>query len=254
MSRAIIILTLVASASLGLTYLLGAEILAAAGLILAQAKIVLARAASLSGGAILAWLKAQGLNFARVEIAKRWFLKSLLPLIIGAALQRRISQSLGFMKDKVATRQAAIMEWYSDLPKLVRWIVLGLGILAMLGLTMSSLGLWVLVFTVQVPVWLVAVGSAGGQMLWRTLQKTVFKTLAFMKLMSVVAFLRRRMPEGAKRQVRRMEFRMARRVVRQRKLTLRQLSAQKDGAAMRLALLRARWKGGKQETSQKQES
>ncbi|MEO0914791.1 MAG: hypothetical protein AAFY59_17715 [Pseudomonadota bacterium] len=241
MTRALLLLGFLATASIGLTYFLGAEILAALGMILAQLKIVLAKAASLSSGVVLNWLKAQGINFARVEIAKRWFLKSLLPLILGAALQRQIASAFGRGKEIVARRQAALMGWYRELPKPARWAVLALGIVAMLGLTMSSLGLWVLVFTVQVPIWLVAAGSAGLQVLWRTLQKMVFRTLAFMKIMTAWGFLRRRMPAGARRRLRRMEFRIARTVVRQRKLTLRQVRNQKDGLAMRWALLKAWW-------------
>ncbi|NIP18307.1 MAG: hypothetical protein GWM87_09240, partial [Xanthomonadales bacterium] len=89
--RALALLILLCLASVALSAYFGAEILAALGAILAQLKIIGAKLSAVSSRTVLLWLKAQGINFARIEIGKRWLTRSLIPLLIGAATQRRIT-------------------------------------------------------------------------------------------------------------------------------------------------------------------
>lgn len=236
--RALILLTLVAGASLTLSYVMGAEVLAALGMVIAQAKIVIAKVFSVTWRGILVWLQAQGMNFARVEIAKRYVYKSLLPMILGAAFQRQIAGILGEFKARVLARYTAMMDWYRALPKPVRIVGILIAMFGMLLVALSSVSVWLLLFSVQLPFWIIAITVAFGNMIWQSVQKLLFRTVAFMKLYRIWGFLRDRLPADWLARKRRFDFRVARIVVKRRKLTLQQLQSGKDGLSLRWALLR----------------
>ncbi|WP_112323837.1 hypothetical protein [Oceanibium sediminis] len=238
MIRAIALLLLVASASVALSLIFGAEVLAALGLMLTQAKVVLGKVAALSGATLVNWLKAQGINFARVELGKRWFMRSLLPMVIGAATQRRIAAFVKTYMAHVKLRYALMMDWYRSRPRAMRIVLILIAMFATLALAVTSMSLWLLLFSVQLPIWIIAGVSAFGAMIWQTLQKMLFRTLAFMQLYSLWGFLRRRVPRAYLQRVRRFNFRIARIVVRRRRMTVAQLHAQKDSLAMRWELAR----------------
>ncbi len=237
--RALAILFLLIAASVALSFAFGAEVLAAVGLILSQLKIVLAKVGALSWKGAVVWLKAQGVNFARVEVAKRWFLKSLLPLIIGASMQRRISQLFDRFLTGFRKRRDAMMDTYRGWPKPVRIVTVLAAVAAVLALTITTMSVWLIVISVQLPIWIIAASGSLWQILWRFLQKLVFRTLAFMQLYRVWGALKKRLPESYLRRKRAFDFRVARMVVRQRRMTVAQLHAQKNGWSMRLSLLRA---------------
>jgi len=88
--RALLLLALVTAASLALTYALGEKVLIALGLILLQIQIIGKKLVSLELPAILAWLKAQAVLFFRIELLKKWVMTTLLPLLMGSALRRRL--------------------------------------------------------------------------------------------------------------------------------------------------------------------
>ena len=236
--RAIVLLAIVAGFCAGMSYWFGAEILAALGIALQQLKIVIAKIATVSASGIIAWLKAQGINFARVELGKRWFMKSILPLLIGAALQRRINLYFRSFIRKVKFRYRRMQRWYKAQDIAMKVVLIALVVASTLALALSSMSLWLFIFSVQLPFWIIASIGAFWQIIWRSLQKMVFRTLAFMQLYRVLGFLRRRMPESYMRRLRRYNFRIARIVVRRRRMTVAQLHAQKDGWAMRWALVR----------------
>ncbi|MEM7613556.1 MAG: hypothetical protein AAF245_00845, partial [Pseudomonadota bacterium] len=110
--RALALLIVLIGVSLGLSFWFGAEVLAALGAVIAQLKVIIARTMAISSQTILVWLKAQGLNFARVELAKRWFLKSLVPMLIGAANQRRIANFVQAYTSFAKARFGEMMDWY----------------------------------------------------------------------------------------------------------------------------------------------
>jgi len=59
-------------------------------------------------------------------------------------------------------------------------IVVGLIVVfAALGLSVSSVGLWVILLSVKLPLWIVAVFSSGVQMTWATIRKVALKTVTF---------------------------------------------------------------------------
>ncbi|MSU91432.1 hypothetical protein GE300_17775 [Rhodobacteraceae bacterium 2CG4] len=236
--RALILLGLVASASVALSYMFGAEVLAALGMIISQAKIVLAKTLSIGSKGLVLWLKAQGMNFARVELAKRWVLKSLVPMLIGAANQRRIAGFVAAFKTAATGRYRSMMAWYKQLPLAVRVISVLIAMCATLALAITSMSLWLLIFSVQVPFWIIAAATAFGTMIWKTVQKLLFRTIAFMQLYRIWGMIRDRLPPEYLARKRRFDYRIARIVVRRRKLTLGQMRTGKDSLAMRLALIR----------------
>jgi len=235
--RALAILVFIAGLCLGLSYWFGAEILAALGLAVQQAKILFARLATISAGGVASWLKAQGINFARVELGKRWFFKSILPLLIGAALQRRISITFRSFVRRVKFRYRTMQRWYKMQDRLMKIVLISIVVGATLALALSSMSLWLFVFSVQLPLWIIATIGAFWQVIWRSLQKLVFRTLAFMQLYRAWGLLRDRLPESYLRRVRRFNFRIARIVVKRRRMTVSQLHASKHSWGMRWALL-----------------
>ena len=236
--RALAILAFLAGVCLGLSYWFGAEILAAIGFMVQQAKIVIARLATVSAGGVATWLKAQGINFARVELGKRWFVKSILPLLIGAALQRRISIMFRSFLRRVKLRYRRMQRWYKAQDRVMRYVLIGIVVGATLALALTSMSLWLFIFSVQVPFWIIATLGAFWQVIWRSLQKALFRTLAFMQIYRAWGFVRNRLPESYLRRVRRFNFRIARIVVKRRRMTISQLHARKDSWGMRWALIR----------------
>jgi hypothetical protein len=103
----------------------------------------------------------------------------------------------------------------------------------------SSLGLWLILFSVKLPLWLVATVSAFARIVVTSVRKMAFKAVAFFQLGWLWRILRRRLPHEYLERKRRFDFRVARRVVRRRRMTVRQLAASKDGLSMRLALIGA---------------
>ena len=102
---------------------------------------------------------------------------------------------------------------------------------------MTSLGLWLLLFSVKLPLWIAAVSAAFGRMVWVSVQKMVFKALAFLQLRWLWRLTSRILPESWLAWTRRYEFRLARKVVRRRRMTLRQLSERKDSLPFRLGIM-----------------
>ncbi|MEM8822427.1 MAG: hypothetical protein AAGB10_08580 [Pseudomonadota bacterium] len=238
LARALALLCVLIGVSLGLSYWFGAEVLAALGLIFSQIKIVFARAMALSSNTLLIWLKAQGMNFARVEIAKRWLLKSLVPMLIGAVNQRRIATFVKAYTSYAKERFDRMMAAYQALPRPTRYVLILVAMSASLALALTTMSLWLLLFSVQLPMWILAGLAAFWQLIWQTLQKFIFRTLAFMQLFRAWGYLRDRVPPAYLQRLRRFNFRIAREVVKRRRLTVAQLHNQKDSVGMRWALLR----------------
>lgn len=236
--RALALLILLVAASLALSVYFGAEILAAVGAMLAQLKIVAAKLTALGSRSVLLWLKAQGINFARVELVKRWLTRSLIPLLIGAAAQRRIAEFGRGLVDLTRTKHDAMIAAYKAQPRAARVVLVLTAIAATLAVTVTTVSLWLIVFSVQIPLWVIAGFAAFRRMIWGWIQKLVFRSLAFMQVFRLWGSLRRRMPPQYLARLRRFNFRVARMVVRRRRMTLAQLAKHRYGLGMRLALLR----------------
>jgi len=236
--RALAIAAALLVVSVSLTRIFGVEILVALGLLLTQLKVIAGKSGSFLLATLPAWIKMQGANFLKIELAKHWVTKSLLPMLIGAGLQRRISGWTGRLTTGFRARSARLGAWYRDLSP--GWRVLGIGValLTVLALSVTSLGLWLFVFSVQVPIWIAAAFGTIGRMLWQSGQKMAFRAVAFMQLYRIWGLVRRRLPPEYLDRKRRFDYRIARIVVRRRRLTVAQLHARKHGLALRWALLR----------------
>ncbi len=225
--RALLILFAIGSVTAGVSYIFGAEILAALGMIFSQLKVVTARVMAMSSGTVLAWLKAQGINFARVELGKRWLLKTLLPLLVGAAMMRRLSQLAAGFKARFVETSNQLTNWYRELPTAVRIVGILIAMCGILALAVTTMSLWLLIFSIQLPIWVAAAFAAFGQMIWQSLQKAVFRAIAFFKLTKIWAFLKKRLPETQQQGLKRFERKMARNVIRQRRAAVARLKASK---------------------------
>ena len=245
--RALALLILVIGASILLTWYFGADVLLALGLILTQLKVLGQKIVSVEVPAILVWLKTQTAAFFRVELLKKYFYSSIVPLLMGPAIKRRVEAFLTRYKDAVRARYDALITWYSALEWYEKTVAALIVLFAMLALSVSSLGLWLILFSVKLPFWVIAGFAAFGRMLWSSITKTAFKTIAFLQLSWLWRLIRPRLPAAYLDRKRRFDFRIARAVVRRRRMTLAQLQAGHRGLSLRLALMAAYFRAEKPE-------
>lgn len=240
--RAILLLLFVGSVSIGLTMYFGSEVLVALGLILVQLKVVAKKLMSVELPAVLGWLKAETAMFFRIELLKKWAMTTAFPLLVGSAILRKIDAVLSRYRAAIKTQYDALIGWYSALDLHIKIIATLIVLFATLGLSVSSIGLWLILFSVKLPFWLVAAFSSFVQMTWLTIRKMAFKAIAFFQLGWLWRFIRNRLPEGYLERKRRLDFRVARMVVRRRRLTVRQLAERKDSLSLRWAVIREGWR------------
>lgn len=243
--RAVLLLSFVLGASAYLTWHFGADVLLALGLILTQLKILGQKLLSIELPAILVWLKTQTAAFFRFELIKKYFYSAVVPLLMGPVVKRRIEAFLTRYKSAMRSRYDALITWYNSLEWYEKTFAAIVVLAAMLGLSVTSLGLWLVLFSVKLPFWVIAAASATGRMIWSTITKTAFKTIAFLQLGWFWRLIRRRLPDSYLDRQRRFEYRLARRVVRQRRMTLKQLEAGHNSLALRWALLMAYFRSEK---------
>ena len=245
--RAVFILLIVGSVSIGLTMYFGTDVLVALGLIFVQLKVVAKKLVAVELPSVLAWLKTETSTFFRIEIFKKWAMTTALPLLVGNALLRKIDSFLTRYRAAIRRQYETLTTWYSALEWYEKIVMTLIMVFAALGLSVSSIGLWLILFSVKLPFWLVAAFSSFVQMTWVTIRKMAFKTVAFFQLGWLWRMLQKRLPEGYLERKRRLDFRVARMVVRQRRLTVRQLAERKDSLSLRWAVIRAGWKKSKDE-------
>lgn len=237
MVRAVFILVLVIGLSLAATLYFGRDVVIALGLIAVQIKLLAKKLSMVEWPAVLVWLKTQAQLFLRVELIKKYITTTLVPLIMGRALLRRITAGLRLYIDAVKARQAALMTWFRGLSGIERALAWAILLVATLGLSVSTLGLWLILFSVQLPLWLVAGAATLGRMVWASLSKSLFKMLAFLQLKWLWRGLRWLLPRRWLDAKRRWDYRVARAVIRRRRMTVRQLAARKDDLPFRIGVL-----------------
>lgn len=235
--RAIFLLTLVVGLSVAATVYFGNEVLIALGLILVQAKIILKKVATLELPVFILWLKTQASAFFKIELIKKWIMSTLMPLVLGKALLRRLAGLFSGYIEAVKARYERMLDWYRGLSGLEKAVSALILIFATLALSVSSIGLWLVLFSVQVPLWIVAGATAAGRMIWVTLQKSTFKAIAFLQLGLLWKGLQKLLPEGLLKRKRAFDYRVARAVIRRRRLTVRQLADRKDSLPFRMGLM-----------------
>lgn len=239
--RALFILLVVGSVSVGLTIYFGNEVLVALGLILVQLKVLAKKLVAVELPSILTWLKAETSAFFRVELLKKWMMTTAMPLLVGNAVLRKLDGWIKRYRDSIRARYDRLLSWYMGLERHEKFVATLIVVFAALGLSVSSIGLWLILFSVKLPFWLVAAVTSLGQMTWATVRKMAFKAVAFFQLGWFWRFAQRRLPEGYLERKRRLDFRIARAVVRRRRLTLRQLAERKDSVSLRWAVVREGW-------------
>ncbi|WP_425098643.1 hypothetical protein [Tropicibacter sp. S64] len=235
--RALLLLNLAIGLSGLATWYFGTDVLIALGLILVQVKILAKKLWLIEWPVLLVWLQTQGAAFFKVELIKKYLMTVALPLVLGKRFFRQIKAWLSGYLDGVAQRQAAMMAWFNGLSGLERALAWAIILFGTLALSVSGLGLWLILFSVKLPLWLISAAVSLGRMLWTSVQKTLFKALAFLQLGWLWRGLRRLLPARLLRWKRRQDYRIARAVVRRRRLTIRQLHERKDRLPFRMGVL-----------------
>ncbi len=235
--RPLALLTIAVALSVAATLYFGNEVLIALGLILTQVKVISKKLAMVELPAILAWLKLQSSAFFKVELLKKWITTTLLPLLLGKAVLRRIAAWLGEYRALISKRYLRLLRWYRDLHP-VEKVIAALAILfATVALSVTSLGLWLILFSVKLPLWFAAAATALWRMTWVSVQKMTFKAVAFFQLTWLWRLIRRILPASWLERKRRFDYRVARAVIRRRRMTIRQLADRKDSLPFRLGIM-----------------
>ncbi|MCC1493786.1 hypothetical protein [Cognatishimia sp. F0-27] len=228
MIRAIALLVLAIGASILATLYFGNEVLIALGLILTQSKVLLQKIVSLKPALVLAWIKAHGIVFFKKDLPYRWVSSVLVPLVLGKALAKRIGLIVDRLTAPIVQQRALLMAWYRGRSGLEKGLLTVALVAATLALSVTTIGLWLILFSISLPLWLVSTALALGKALSRTVQKSLFRAVAFLQLKWVSRLLVRILPKQWVARKRRFDFRMARAVVRRRRMTVEQLAARKD--------------------------
>ncbi|MEM6387273.1 MAG: hypothetical protein AAF718_13670 [Pseudomonadota bacterium] len=235
--RGFLLLIAAVSLSYAATIYFGNEVLIALGLILTQLKVLGKKMVGLELPAVLAWLKIQMSVFFRVELLKKWITTTALPLLLGRATLRRLLAFTDRYRQAVRQRYIRLLRWYRRLNKWEKLLSAAIILAATVAVSVTSLGLWLILFSIKLPLWLVAVAAALGQMTWASVQKMAFRAAAFLQLSLVWKGILRLLPASWLAAKRRFEYRVARTVIKRRRMTLAQLEARKDSLPFRMGLL-----------------
>lgn len=238
LKRALALLFLFVAASVAASLYFGAEILIALGLILTQAKLLWKAVLAIKLPAALSWLKAQATSFLRIELLKKWFMTTLLPLLVGPVLLRRIARFFMRYKVRVRQRYQAMLDWFAGLEWYEKIAATLVVLAATIALTVSTMGLWLILFSIKLPLWVLAAVTAMLKSTWLSLQKWAFKAVAFLQLGWLWRWLSRRLPQRWMRRKKRLDYRVARMVVQRRRMTLRQLESGRRSLGLRWELWR----------------
>lgn len=237
MLRGFLLLIAAVSLSYAATVYFGNEVLIALGLILTQLKVLGKKLMGLELPAILAWLKMQASVFFRVELLKKWLTTTALPLLLGRAALRRIAAFTLQYRRAVRLRYMRLLRWYRRLSLWEKLLAAAIILAATVAVSVTSLGLWLILFSVKLPLWIVAVATAIGRMTWTSIQKMAFRAAAFLQLSLIWKGVKRLLPASWLAWKRRFDYRVARTVIRKRRMTLAQLEARKDSLPFRMGLL-----------------
>ena len=145
------------------------DVLVALGLILMQAKIVAKKLVAVELKSVVAQLKAVGSTFLRIKVLKKW--PMTLPHLVGKALLRKLDTFLSRYRDAIFRQYDRSISWYNAMVWHVKIVVALIVVFAALGLSVSSVGLWVILLSVKLPLWIVPAFSSGVQMTWATIRK-----------------------------------------------------------------------------------
>ncbi|MEL7343733.1 MAG: hypothetical protein AAFN59_02610 [Pseudomonadota bacterium] len=245
--RALALLVIFVAISVALTMYFGVEVLVALGLILTQLKVLWKSVLGLELPSALVWLKSQAGAFLRIELIKKWFMSSLLPLLVGPILLRRLTRFIARYRVRLGQRYTALLAWYAGLEWYEKVLATLVVLAATVALTVSSLGLWLILFSVKLPLWVVAAFGALWKSTWTSAQKMLFRAVAFLQLGWLWRWISRLLPQRWLRRKKRLDYRVARSIVRQRRTTLRQIETGWRSIGLRWALWREKRRQSRQE-------
>ena len=243
--KSLILLTLTVALSVAATLHFGNEVLIALGMLLTQFKIIAKKAASIELPAVLVWLKTQASVFFKFELLKKWLTTTLLPLLLGSAVLRRIANFIRGYRSAVRRRYRSLLIWYGRLHWFEKILAALIILFATIALSVTSMGLWLVLFSVKLPLWIAAATAAFWRMAWLSIQKMTFKIIAFFQLKWLWRGVSRVLPASWLQRKRRFDYRVARAVIRRRRLTVRQLAEKKDSLPFRLGVLIEYLTGGR---------
>lgn len=235
--RAILLLTVVVILSALATWYFGKDVLIALGLILVQLKIIFKKTATLELPVFMIWLKTHASAFFKIELIKKWIMSTLMPMVLGKAVLRRLAGFFTRYIEAVQARYAKLFQWYQSLSGIEKFVSGLILVFAALALSVSTVGLWLILFSVQVPLWIVASGTALGRLIWGSVQKMAFKAVAFLQLGLLWKGVQKLLPESLLKRKRAFDYRVARAVIRRRRMTVRQLADRKDSLPFRMGLM-----------------
>ena len=241
--RALALLFAAVAISIAATMYFGQDVLIALGLILTQAKVMAKKMVGLELPAIIIWLKVQASIFFRIELLKKWITTTLLPLLLGRALLRRIAAWTGQYRRALRLRYMRLLRWYRRLHPAEKIIAALIILCATIALSVTSLGLWLVLFSVKLPLWFAAAATAFWKMIWTSVQKMTFRAVAFLQLSLGWRAVKKILPSALLERKRKFDYRVARAVIRRRRLTLRQLAERKDSLPFRMGLIFEYWRG-----------
>lgn len=237
MWRGILLLIAAVGFSVAATLHFGQDVLIALGLILTQLKVIAKKLAGTELAAVLFWLRAQATVFLRIELIKKWLMTSVVPLIFGKAALRRIAAFTARYRRAARRRYKRLLRWHRSLGTFEKLLAALIILFATVALSVTSIGLWLILFSVKIPLWIAAIATAFTTMVWTSVQKMAFRAAAFFQLALIWRWLKRRLPATWLERKRRFDYRVARTVVRRRRMTLRQLEARKDSLPFRMGIL-----------------
>lgn len=215
----------------------GEAVIVAFGLLLVQLKLLSKKITLMDLTMVWGWIKLQGGVFLRIELIKKWIMTTLVPLLVGKATLRRLASFIHGYSAALKARYARLLNWYAQLGWIEKSLAAAIVLFATVALGVSTIGLWLVLFSVKIPLWLAAFAATALQSLWAGVQKTLFKTLAFLQLRWLWVFLSKLLPQSLLQRKRRLDYRIARAVIRHRRLSLRQVTEKKDSLPFRMGLL-----------------
>lgn len=240
--RALFILLIVIGLSVAATLYFGDHVLIALGLILIQIKLLFKKVLQVELALVVAWFKMHGPAFLKSDLPKKWITGSVLPLLLGKPLMRRIGAWTNGLRADLRRRYMGLMRWYRALgrvEKAVAWLIV---LFATVALSVSSIGLWLILFSVKLPFWFVAFVAAIGVSALKTVEKMMFRTIALLQLGWLWRLIKWALPPSLLERKRRFDYRVARAVVRRRRMTASQLADRKDSLPFRLGLIAEYWR------------
>ena len=236
--RTTALLIVLIAVSGALTYAIGEKVLVALGVVLIQLQILTKKLFVIEWAAIVLWLKTHTALFLRVELLKKWATTSVLPLFMGSVLRRRMSVWIDVLQFSIRSRYDAVLAWFDKLNSLEKTLAAFVLIAAIFALSVSSLGLWLVLFSIKMPLWIVAFFAAIAKSFGQSASKIVFRAVAFFQIGIFWGLMRRILPDSVLEKKHRFEFRIARAVVKRRRLTLRELVSRKETFALKWAVFR----------------